>query len=84
MKDNLVFLLIVFLFIVTILVYFPNHRSKKLKIQKNEKVIQVERNNNYAAVVTQDINNKIISNTLISDVELSTMESNRKKKYKRF
>ena len=58
MKDNFIFVLIVFLFIVTILVYFPNQRNKKLSIQKNEKIIKVEQDAEYAAVITQDMNNK--------------------------
>lgn len=58
MKDNFIFVLIVFLFIVTILVYFPNQKNKKLSIQKNEKIIKVEQDAEYAAVITQDMNNK--------------------------
>lgn len=84
MKDNLVFILIVFLFIVIIFSYFPNQKNKKLKIQKNEKVIKVEKDQDYAAVVTQNINNKIISNNQLSNLELSSMESNRNEKITNF
>lgn len=84
MKDNLVFILIVFLFIVTILVYFPNQKNKKLQIRKNEKVIQVEKDNNYAAVVTQDVDNKIIPNSPLTELELTPIESNRLEKIKEF
>ena len=76
MKDNFIFILITFLFIVTILVYFPNQRNKKLRIQKNEKIIKVEQDKEYAAIVSQDVNNKVQSNSIIPNQKISSTNSN--------
>ena len=84
MKDNLVFILIVFLIIVTILVYFPNQRNKKLRIKKNEKIIKVEQDKEYAAVVSQDINNKMLSNSVLPNQILSPIDSNNLQKTQEF
>ena len=69
MKDNFIFVLVVFLFIVTILVYFPNQKNKKLSIQKNEKIIKVEQDAEYAAVITQDMNNNSNNKNNLSPAE---------------
>ena len=75
MKDNLVFILISFLLIVTVLVYFPNQKNKKLRIKKNEKIIQVEQDKDYAAVVTQDTNSKTLFNSVENNMLISPVDS---------
>lgn len=74
MKDNLVFVLIVFLFVITIFVYFPNQQNKKLSIQKNEKIIKVEQDSEYAAVITKDMDNNIYDVNNLTPAETDKMD----------
>ena len=57
LQDNIIFILIVFFFVFIILSFFPNRKSKKFQIEKDDKVLKVETDVSYAAIISQDINN---------------------------
>lgn len=57
LQDNIIFVLIVFFFVFIILSFFPNSKSKKFRIEKDETIIKVETDPSYAAIISQDSNN---------------------------
>ena len=61
LQDNIIFVLIVFFFVFIILSFFPNSKSKKFRIEKDETVIKVETDPSYAAIISQDSNNNVNS-----------------------
>lgn len=66
MRDNLFFILIVFFFIVIIFIFFPNEKSQKIKVDKDNIIIKFEKNDKYAAIISKykKMNNNI-ENTII-------------------
>ena len=64
MRENLIFTLMVFFFITIIFIFFPNQKNKKIKIDKNDIIIKVEKNDNYAAIISKN-NNTIEENKII-------------------
>tara|TARA_X000000950_G_C13709700_1_gene575665 strand:+ start:281 stop:925 length:645 start_codon:yes stop_codon:yes gene_type:complete len=66
MKDNLIFILVVFFMVVIIMFFFPNFKNKKIKIEKNNKILKVETDPEYAAIVSQNNNSKNSINSMNS------------------
>ncbi len=67
MRDNIIFVLIVFLFILTIFIFFPNQKNKKFKLDKNDIILKVEQNNNYAAIISKNNNQEINNSNRITE-----------------
>lgn len=76
MRDNLFFILIVFFFVVIIFIFFPNQKNQKIQVDKDDIIIKVEKNDNYAAIISKDNNlnnnretNKIYNSPSNSETE---------------
>ena len=70
MYDNLIFILIVFFFIFIIFIFFPNTKSQKIKVDQNDIILKVEKNDSYAAIISKNNNQENeIENEYISPID---------------
>ena len=81
MRDNIIFMLIVFLFVLTIFIFFPNQKNKKFRLDKNDIILKVEKNDNYAAIISKN-NNQEINNVKSNNKAGSPSEETNIPKFK--
>jgi hypothetical protein len=79
LQDNIIFVLIVFFFVFIILSFFPNSKSKKFRIEKDETIIKVETDPSYSAIISQDSNNN--SNN-VNSPSITNTNTNSSSKFK--